>query len=108
MSNPGFSLQFATLARMLQADPPPKAVKVTVSKRVPLVGDELVAYEEEQNRKKEEALKASIKLEEESKASLSIDTKPSDLMDVDASSNVVPHDGMFYSMSKFHVRSFKI
>ncbi|KAH1225912.1 Cleavage and polyadenylation specificity factor subunit 2 [Glycine max] len=30
--------QFATLARMLQADPPPKAVKVVVSKCVPLVG----------------------------------------------------------------------
>ncbi|XP_030475172.2 cleavage and polyadenylation specificity factor subunit 2 isoform X1 [Syzygium oleosum] len=61
--------QFATLARMLQADPPPKAVKVTMSKRVPLVGDELLAYEEEQNRiKKEEAMKASIIKEEESKA----------------------------------------
>ncbi|OWM75610.1 cleavage and polyadenylation specificity factor subunit 2 [Punica granatum] len=60
--------QFATLARMLQADPPPKAVKVTMSKRVPLVGDELLAYEEEQNRIKEEALKSSIIKEEESKA----------------------------------------
>ncbi|CAM8878775.1 unnamed protein product [Rhodiola kirilowii] len=50
--------QFATLARMLQADPPPKAVKVTISKRVPL----------------------------------SADTKPSDLMDVDASNNVVSQD----------------
>ncbi|CAM8964805.1 unnamed protein product [Rhodiola kirilowii] len=85
--------QFATLARMLQADPPPKAVKVTISKRVPLVGDELVAYEEEQNMKKEEALKkASIKLEEELKTSQSADTKPSDLMDVDDSNNVVSQD----------------
>ncbi|KAK9665499.1 hypothetical protein RND81_14G115600 [Saponaria officinalis] len=56
--------QFATLARMLQADPPPKAVKITLSTRVPLEGDELAAYEEEQNRKKEEALKASLNKEE--------------------------------------------
>ena len=56
---------------MLQADPPPKAVRVTMSKRVPLVGEELAADEEEQNRiKKEEALKASLIKEEESKASL--------------------------------------
>ncbi|KAK7279800.1 hypothetical protein RJT34_24858 [Clitoria ternatea] len=41
---------FAILARMLQVDPPSKAVKVVVSKRVPLVGEELIAYEEEQNR----------------------------------------------------------
>ncbi|MFS7950323.1 putative Beta-Casp domain, cleavage and polyadenylation specificity factor subunit 2 [Helianthus anomalus] len=33
--------QFGTRARMLQSDPPPKAVKVTLSKRVPLVGYEL-------------------------------------------------------------------
>lgn len=59
--------QFATLARMLQADPPPKAVKITLSKRVPLVGEELAAYEEEQNRKKEEALKAILNKEEEVK-----------------------------------------
>ncbi|KAF3793568.1 Cleavage and polyadenylation specificity factor subunit 2 [Nymphaea thermarum] len=57
--------QFGTLARMLQVDPPPKAVKVTVSKRVPLVGEELRAYEEEQSRiKKEEVLKASLKEED--------------------------------------------
>ncbi|KAG5558659.1 hypothetical protein RHGRI_008569 [Rhododendron griersonianum] len=61
-------IHFGTLARMLQADPPPKAVKATMSKRVPLVGDELAAYEEEQNRiKNEEALKASLIKEEESK-----------------------------------------
>lgn len=59
--------QFGSLARMLQADPPPKAVKITLSKRVPLVGEELAAYEEEQNRKKEEALKASLNKEEEVK-----------------------------------------
>lgn len=62
--------QFGTLARMLQADPPPKAVKVTMSRRVPLVGEELIAYEEEQNRlKKEEALKATLIKEEELKVS---------------------------------------
>ncbi|KAK9292750.1 hypothetical protein L1049_020730 [Liquidambar formosana] len=76
--------QFATLARMLQADPPPKAVKVTMSKRVPLVGDELIAYEEEQNRKKEEALKASFIKEEESKASQGADLILSDPMVIDA------------------------
>ncbi|KAH7538031.1 cleavage and polyadenylation specificity factor subunit 2 isoform X1 [Ziziphus jujuba] len=79
--------QFGTLARMLQADPPPKAVKVTMSKRVPLVGEELIAYEEEQNRiKKEEALKASIIKEEESKASHGADDNTSDPMVIDASS----------------------
>ncbi|KAL7108387.1 hypothetical protein ACP275_06G109300 [Erythranthe tilingii] len=63
--------QFATLARMLQSDPPPKAVKVTMSKRIPLVGEELAAYEEEQNQKrKEESLKASLIKEEEAKAAL--------------------------------------
>ncbi|KAL3524286.1 hypothetical protein ACH5RR_017120 [Cinchona calisaya] len=77
--------QFATLARMLQADPPPKAVKVTMSKRVPLVGEELAAYEEEQNRiKKEEALATLIK-EEESKASLRTELTTDDPMVLDAS-----------------------
>lgn len=76
--------QFGTLARMLQADPPPKAVKVTVSKRVPLVGEELIAYEEEQNRiKKEEALKASLMKEEEFKASQGADNNAIDPMIID-------------------------
>ncbi|KAA8533716.1 hypothetical protein F0562_031233 [Nyssa sinensis] len=79
--------QFATLARMLQADPPPKAVKVTMSKRVPLVGEELAAYEEEQNRiKKEEALKASLIKEDESKSSHGPDLTMGDPMVVDTSS----------------------
>ncbi|XP_057446178.1 cleavage and polyadenylation specificity factor subunit 2 [Lotus japonicus] len=82
--------QFATLARMLQADPPPKAVKVTVSKRVPLVGDELIAYEEEQNRiKKEEALKASLIKAEELKASHGADSNTSDPMVIDTGNNLV-------------------
>ncbi|XP_057475433.1 cleavage and polyadenylation specificity factor subunit 2 [Actinidia eriantha] len=92
--------QFGTLARMLQADPPPKAVKVTMSKRVPLVGDELATYEEEQNRiKKEEALKASIIKEEET--SHGSDPTVADPMVVDASnvhasSDVaVQHSGTF-------------
>ncbi|PIN22268.1 hypothetical protein CDL12_05024 [Handroanthus impetiginosus] len=77
--------QFATLARMLQSDPPPKAVKVTMSKRIPLVGEELAAYEEEQNRKrKEEALKATLAKEEESKASLGAELATGDPMIIDA------------------------
>ncbi|KAM7491337.1 hypothetical protein LguiA_034258 [Lonicera macranthoides] len=77
--------QFATLARMLQSDPPPKAVKVTMSKRVPLVGDELAAYEEEQNRKKqEEALKATLIKEEESKAVLGAELPTGDPMVIDS------------------------
>ncbi|KAF2290585.1 hypothetical protein GH714_014541 [Hevea brasiliensis] len=79
--------QFGTLARMLQADPPPKAVKVTMSRRVPLVGDELIAYEEEQKRlKKEEELKASMIKEEELKAFYGPDSNISDPMVIDASS----------------------
>lgn len=70
---------------MLQSDPPPKAVKVTMSKRIPLVGEELAAYEEEQNRKKqEEALKASLIKEEESKATLGVELAAGDPMVVDA------------------------
>ncbi|XP_010255376.1 PREDICTED: cleavage and polyadenylation specificity factor subunit 2 [Nelumbo nucifera] len=76
--------QFATLARMLQADPPPKAVKVTMCKRVPLVGEELRAYEEEQNRIKKEALKASQSKEEDLKASHGSDANLGDPMVIDA------------------------
>jgi cleavage and polyadenylation specificity factor subunit 2 len=80
---------------MLQADPPPKAVKVTVSKRVPLVGEELIAYEEEQNRiKKEEALKASLMKEEELKASHGSDNNTSDPMVVDSGNNHASSEGM--------------
>ncbi|CAH1440234.1 unnamed protein product [Lactuca virosa] len=66
---------------ILQSDPPPKAVKVTLSKRVPLA-----AYEEEQEKiKKEEALKASLVKEEESnsKAVLGTDVSKSDPMIID-------------------------
>ncbi|XP_065876107.1 cleavage and polyadenylation specificity factor subunit 2 isoform X2 [Euphorbia lathyris] len=85
--------QFGTLARMLQADPPPKAVKVTMSRRVPLVGDELVAYEEEQKRlKKEEELKASLIKEEESKATIGPDSNMNDPMIIDAKSIHAPVD----------------
>ncbi|XP_062000164.1 cleavage and polyadenylation specificity factor subunit 2 isoform X2 [Rosa rugosa] len=91
--------QFGTLARMLQADPPPKAVKVTMSKRIPLVGEELIAYEEEQNRiKKEEALKASLIKEEELKASHGADVSMSDPLVIDTSNakslpDVAPRGG---------------
>lgn len=79
---------------MLQSDPPPKAVKVTLSKRVPLVGEELVAYEEEQNRiKREEALKASLIKEEESKAAVGADIPVGDPMVVDGSSSHAASDG---------------
>ncbi|XP_043717262.1 cleavage and polyadenylation specificity factor subunit 2 [Telopea speciosissima] len=85
--------QFATLARMLQADPPPKAVKVTMSKRVPLVGEELRAYEEEQNRiKKEEALKASLSKEEDLKPSHESDANLGDPMVIDANNTRVNSD----------------
>ncbi|CAI0458990.1 unnamed protein product [Linum tenue] len=84
--------QFGTLARMLQADPPPKAVKVTMSKRVPLVGDELVAYEEEQKRlKKEEELKASLLKQEEARASYGPDNT-SDPMVIDTTNSHAPPD----------------
>lgn len=77
--------QFGTLARILQSDPPPKAVKVTMSRRIPLVGEELAAYEEEQNRiKKEEALKATLVKEEESKASVGAEVITNDPMVIDA------------------------
>ncbi|XP_059667087.1 cleavage and polyadenylation specificity factor subunit 2 [Cornus florida] len=83
--------QFGTLARMLQADPPPKAVKVTMSKRVPLVGEELATYEEEQNRiKKEEALKASLIKEEDSKASHASHPTVGDPMVIDSTTHALP------------------
>lgn len=69
---------------MLQSDPPPRAVKVTMSKRIPLVGEELAAYEEEQNRKREEALKATLVKEEESRASLGAELSAGDPMAVNA------------------------
>ena len=80
---------------MLQADPPPKAVKVTMSKRVPLVGEELIAYEEEQNRiKREEALKASIIKEEESKATHKNDINTIDPMVIDTNNAHPLPDGI--------------
>jgi len=58
-----------------------------MSKRIPLVGDELKAYEEEQEWiKKEKALKASL-VKEELKASLGSNAKASDPMVIDASSS---------------------
>lgn len=43
--------QMGTLAKKLQAEPPPKIVKVTMSKKIPLTGEELQAFEEEQRLK---------------------------------------------------------
>lgn len=78
---------------MLQSSPPPKFVKVTMSKRVPLAGEELIAYEEEQNRlKREEALRVSLVKEEEIKASLGADDNSSDPMVIDTK---ITHDGNF-------------
>ncbi|KAG5146336.1 hypothetical protein JHK84_031879 [Glycine max] len=91
--------QFATLARMLQADPPPKAVKVVVSKCVPLVGEELIAYEEEQNRIKKEALKASLMKEEELKTSHGADNDTSDPMVIDSGNNHVPPEELDFLSS---------
>lgn len=96
---------------MLQADPPPKAVKVTVSKRVPLVGDELIAYEEEQNRiKKEEALKASLIKAEELKASHGADSNTSDPMVIDTGNNLVAPEGVccinYFGANLFEVFPF--
>jgi cleavage and polyadenylation specificity factor subunit 2 len=89
--------QFGTLARMLQVDPPPKAVKVTMSKRVPLVGDELKAYDEEQEKiKKEEALKkASITKVEEVRAASShlSGSSKGEPMVIDSGSAVVSSEG---------------
>ncbi|XP_020574589.1 cleavage and polyadenylation specificity factor subunit 2 isoform X2 [Phalaenopsis equestris] len=83
--------QFGTLARMLQVDPPPKAVKVTMSKRIPLIGDELKAYEEEQERiKKEAALKSNVN--KELRASQGSDAKAGDTMVIDASSSHISSD----------------
>ncbi|KAM3247903.1 Cleavage and polyadenylation specificity factor subunit 2 [Capsicum chinense] len=94
--------QFGTLARILQSDPPPKAVKVTMSRRIPLVGEELAAYEEEQNRiKREEALKATLVKEEELKASVGAEVVTSDPMVIDtnvshpSSSAAGLHSGAF-------------
>lgn len=81
---------------MLQADPPPKAVKVTMSKRVPLVGDELIAYEEEQNRLKEEALKASLSKVEEPKASHGLENSSSDPMVIDTNNAHASPDGISF------------
>lgn len=65
-----------------------------MSKRVPLVGEELIAYEEEQNRiKKEETLKAAL-IKEESKASHGADVNVSDPMVIDVSKAHSSPDGM--------------
>lgn len=57
-------MQMGTLAKKLQAEPPPKIVKVTMSKKIPLTGEELQAYEEEQ-RLKAAAEREVIPMEED-------------------------------------------
>ncbi|CAL4993750.1 unnamed protein product [Urochloa decumbens] len=80
--------QLGTLAHMLQMDPPPRAVKVTMSNRIPLVGDELKAFEEEQVRiKKEEMLKARLVREGGMKDFHGLNAKAFDPVVIDASSS---------------------
>ncbi|KAL2635973.1 hypothetical protein R1flu_007452 [Riccia fluitans] len=77
--------QVGTLARELQREPPPKVVKVTLSKKVPLTGEELKAHEEE-NRSKQEALKASEPAED-SGSQLSGGTGPAPAAAVEPAKN---------------------
>ena len=65
--------QMGTLAKKLQAEPPPKVVKVTMSQRIPLTGEELKAYEEEQ-RLKAEAQQVSVPMEDDSDPSPRVKT----------------------------------
>ena len=89
---------------MLQVDPPPKAVKVTMSKRVPLVGDELKAYEEEQSRiKKEEALKATLIKEEELRTSQGADANVAVPMVIDANSSHGSSNGIDFLRYFFYL-----
>lgn len=64
--------QFGTLARMLQSEPAPKVVKVTMSRKIPLTGDELKAYEEEQSRLNKEAAQNALKAREEESRALQL------------------------------------
>nr|TKW00394.1 hypothetical protein SEVIR_8G106101v2 [Setaria viridis] len=80
--------QLGVLAHMLQVDPPPKAVKVTMSKRIRMVDDELKAYKEEHVPiKKEEMLKARLVKEGELKASQGSNANAFDPVVIDASSS---------------------
>ncbi|RLM59025.1 hypothetical protein C2845_PM18G04780 [Panicum miliaceum] len=87
MANEARNLVLFTEKRQFGVDPPPRAVKVTMSKRVPLVGDELKAYEEEQVQiEKEEMLKDRLVKEGELKASDALNAKAFDPVAIDASS----------------------
>ncbi|CAO2141490.1 unnamed protein product [Urochloa humidicola] len=80
--------QPGTLAHMLQMDPPPRALKVSMSNRIRLVGDELKAYEEEQVRiEKEEMLKARLVKDGGLKESHGSNAKAFDPVVIDASSS---------------------
>eukprot|EP00850_Spirogloea_muscicola_P005295 SM000024S07757 [mRNA] locus=s24:318967:324274:+ [translate_table: standard] len=50
--------QMGSLASLLQSQPPPKAVRLAVSRKVPLEGEELQRHEEEQQKAKSAALSA--------------------------------------------------
>ena len=72
-----------------------------MSRRVPLVGEELIAYEEEKNwLKKEEALKASLIKEEESKVSHVSDINSSDPMVIDTNNKHPSLDGILLPFPK--------
>eukprot|EP00850_Spirogloea_muscicola_P008938 SM000049S16709 [mRNA] locus=s49:243078:248533:+ [translate_table: standard] len=50
--------QMGSLASLLQSQPPPKAVRLAVSRKVPLEGEELQLHEKEQQKAKSAALSA--------------------------------------------------
>ena len=76
-----------------------------MSKRIPLVGEELAAYEEEQNRKrKEEALKATLIKEEESRATLGSEQAVGDPMIIDAKIKQPSSNGtlkLFFTLTSY-------
>ena len=80
---------------------------MTMSRRVPLVGDELIAYEEEQKRlKREEELKASLIKEEELKVSHGPDNNSSDPMVIDSGNTHSPLDGTLLQLMINHCCDF--
>eukprot|EP01018_Ginkgo_biloba_P031554 Gb_40959 [translate_table: standard] len=91
---------------MLQAEPPPKAVKVIISKRVPLTGEELKAYEELQNRiKKEEALKASSAKEEDARSTLAGGDAVSDPMAIESGNGIASSEGIFVHFFSYELQT---
>lgn len=69
-----------------------------MSRRIPLVDEELAAYEEEQNRiKREEALRATLVKEEESKALIGAEVITGDPMVIDANVTHASSNGIVQS-----------